>query len=49
MIGYTGDIMGLDCKNCENHVITVCHDIADSLGERVGIDAIIIGNFKTSD
>ena len=27
---------------CESKVITVCHDIADSLEEEVGADAIII-------
>ena len=28
--------------SCENQVITVCHNIADSLDEGIGIDAIII-------
>jgi hypothetical protein len=43
MIGYTrDDNMGLD-RDRHVKVITVCHNVADSLDEGVGRDAIIIG------
>jgi hypothetical protein len=35
--------------SCENQVITVCQDIADSLNEGVCIDAIIIDFSKAFD
>jgi hypothetical protein len=41
MTGLTRDTMGLD-QDTLVKVITVCQDIADSLDEGVGIDAIII-------
>ena len=45
-MGYHGFRPG---NSCENQVITVCHDIADSLDGRVGIDAIITDNSKAFD
>ena len=35
--------------SCESQVVTVCQDIADSLDERVWMDAIIIEFSKTFD
>ena len=35
--------------SCESEVITVCHDIADSLDKGVGEDAIIIDFSKAFD
>jgi hypothetical protein len=34
--------------SCESQVVTVCQDIADSLADGVGIDAIIIDSSKAS-
>ena len=48
MIDYTRDSISLDRDN-RTKVITVCQDIADSLDEWVGIDAIIIDFSKAFD
>jgi len=46
---YEGEHGFIPGYSCESQVITVCHDIADSLDEGVGINAIIIDFPKAFD